>query len=73
MNCFLKVKESVKDEMREELATKACLREAVETVPEAVKSVVSRLPVLLVSAFKNEWTQPDSTITYDSFLTNHNR
>jgi len=68
-----KVKQSVKDEMREELATKACLREAVETVPGAVKSVVGSLPVLLISAFKNEWSQPDSTITYDSFLTNHNR
>jgi len=68
-----KVKESVKDEMREELATKSCLREAVETVPEAVKSVVASLPTLVISAFKNEWTQPDSTITYDSFLTNHSR
>ena len=67
------MKESVKDEMREELATKSCLREAVETVPVAVKSVVASLPTLVISAFKNEWTQPDSTITYDSFLTNHSR
>ena len=67
------MKQSVKDEMREELATKVCLREAVETVPGVVKSVVANLPVLVISAFKNEWSPPDSTITYDSFLTNHSR
>ena len=31
------------------------------------------MPVMVLAAFKNEWTEPDSTITYDSFLTNHTR
>jgi len=80
------VKEVVREEMREEHASKATLKKAVETMPLTVAQVVSQLPTLLLSVFKNKWDdysgewshwnnegEVESALSFDSTLKNHVR
>jgi len=80
------VKESVRDEMRGEYASKATLKKAVETMPLTVAQVVSQLPTLVLSVFKNKWDdysgewsdwnnegEVESALCFDSTLKNHVR
>jgi len=77
------VKEAVREEMRAEHASKDNLKMAVASMPATVTQVVSHLPMLVLSVFKNKWDdycgdwsdwnsegEVESPVRFDSTLKN---
>jgi hypothetical protein len=57
---------------KEGMAKQSAVKAVAASIPLEVAKVVRDRPHLVLCAFKDKWDTPSATITYDSFLANHN-